>query len=77
MIGLPRCGHHRSAPAPTDVNRNVINKLIEKFRSAQAAVLLGTATFWQGIDVPGDALQVVVITKLPFAVPDQPLVAGY
>ena len=38
------------------------------------AVLLGTASFWQGIDIPGDALQCVVIAKLPFAVPDDPII---
>jgi ATP-dependent DNA helicase DinG len=48
-------------------------RLIEQFKTAPNAVLLGTASFWQGIDVPGDALQCVVIAKLPFAVPDEPL----
>jgi ATP-dependent DNA helicase DinG len=37
-------------------------------------VIFGTDSFWQGVDVPGDALQNVIITKLPFAVPDRPLV---
>ncbi|MEX2560129.1 MAG: helicase C-terminal domain-containing protein, partial [Pirellulales bacterium] len=37
------------------------------------AVLLGTDSFWQGVDVPGDALRTVIITRLPFAVPDRPL----
>ena len=36
-------------------------------------MLLGTDSFWQGVDVPGDALQTVIITKLPFSVPDHPL----
>jgi ATP-dependent DNA helicase DinG len=36
-------------------------------------VLFGTDSFWQGVDVPGDALQTVIIVKLPFSVPDQPL----
>jgi ATP-dependent DNA helicase DinG len=36
-------------------------------------VLLGTDSFWQGVDVPGDALQTVIIAKLPFSVPDMPL----
>ena len=48
-------------------------KLLEKFRSDGEAVLFGTETFWQGVDVPGDALQNVIITKLPFSVPDHPL----
>ena len=37
-------------------------------------MLFGTDSFWQGVDVPGDALQNVIITKLPFSVPDHPLV---
>lgn len=49
-------------------------RLIEEFKQRKNAVLMGTASFWQGIDIPGDALQCVVIAKLPFAVPDDPLV---
>jgi len=49
-------------------------RLVEQFKGISRAVLLGTASFWQGIDIPGDALQCVVIAKLPFAVPDDPLV---
>jgi ATP-dependent DNA helicase DinG len=49
-------------------------RLIEQFKEIPNAVLLGTASFWQGIDIPGDALQCVVIAKLPFAVPDEPLI---
>jgi ATP-dependent DNA helicase DinG len=49
-------------------------RLIEQFKTCQHAVLMGTASFWQGIDIPGDALQCVVIAKLPFAVPDEPIV---
>ncbi|MDH4161757.1 MAG: DEAD/DEAH box helicase [Nitrospirota bacterium] len=49
-------------------------RLIEQFKERSATVLFGTASFWQGIDIPGDALQCVVIAKLPFAVPDEPLI---
>ena len=49
-------------------------KLIEQFKGVPNSVLLGTASFWQGIDIPGEALQCVVIAKLPFAVPDDPIV---
>jgi ATP-dependent DNA helicase DinG len=49
-------------------------RLAERFRSARGAVLLGTASFWEGVDFPGEALEVLVVTKLPFAVPDDPLV---
>jgi len=47
--------------------------LLEKFRKDGRAVLFGTESFWQGVDVPGDALKNVIITKLPFSVPDHPL----
>ncbi len=48
-------------------------QMVEQFRANPRAVLLGTDSFWQGVDVPGDALQNVIITKLPFSVPDRPL----
>ncbi len=47
--------------------------MLERFRNDERAVLFGTDSFWQGVDVPGDALQNVIITKLPFSVPDHPL----
>lgn len=49
-------------------------RLIEQFKAVPHGVLMGTASFWQGIDIPGEALQCVVIAKLPFAVPDEPIV---
>ncbi len=49
-------------------------QLLESFRTTGRAVLLGTRSFWEGIDVPGDALSVLVITRLPFAVPSDPIV---
>jgi DNA polymerase-3 subunit epsilon/ATP-dependent DNA helicase DinG len=49
--------------------------IVERF-TAGNAVLLGTQSFWEGVDLPGDLLRCVVIAKLPFAVPDDPLVAG-
>jgi ATP-dependent DNA helicase DinG len=48
-------------------------KMLEAFRTAPNALLFGVDSFWQGVDVRGDALSNVVITKLPFAVPDRPL----
>jgi Rad3-related DNA helicase/REP element-mobilizing transposase RayT len=48
--------------------------LLEQFRNTENAVLFGTASFWQGIDVQGDKLRNVIIVKLPFAVPDEPLI---
>lgn len=47
--------------------------MLDRFRRDGEAVLFGTETFWQGVDVPGDALKLVIITKLPFSVPDHPL----
>jgi len=50
------------------------NVMLERFRANPRSVLFGTDSFWQGVDVPGDALQNVIITRLPFSVPDQPLI---
>jgi len=50
--------------------------LVEAFRTTPAAVLLGTTSFWHGVDVSGDALSLVVIDKLPFDVPSEPLIAA-
>jgi ATP-dependent DNA helicase DinG len=50
--------------------------LLETFRNAEQAVLLGTRSFWEGVDVPGQALSVLVIAKLPFDVPSDPIVAA-
>jgi ATP-dependent DNA helicase DinG len=47
--------------------------LIERFRETPGAVLLGTATFWEGVDVAGDALSLVIIDKLPFESPGDPV----
>jgi ATP-dependent DNA helicase DinG len=51
-------------------------ELLERFRALGNAVLLGSASFWEGVDVPGPALSLVVIDKLPFAPPDDPLMAA-
>ena len=51
-------------------------QMLEKFRTAGNAILFGVDSFWQGVDVPGEALSNVIITKLPFAVPDRPLTAA-
>jgi ATP-dependent DNA helicase DinG len=47
--------------------------ILEQFRMTRKGVLLGTLTFWQGVDVPGDALRLVIITRLPFEVPGHPI----
>lgn len=48
--------------------------MLEKFKRNIDSVLFGTESFWQGVDVPGEALSNVIITRLPFAVPDHPLI---
>ncbi|MGA3079974.1 MAG: ATP-dependent DNA helicase [Terracidiphilus sp.] len=50
------------------------NTLLEQFRSTPNAVLFGTSSFWQGVDVQGEALSCVIIDRLPFAVPSDPVV---
>lgn len=50
--------------------------LLENFRSTEKAILLGTRTFWQGVDIPGDDLVALVIVRLPFAVPSDPVFAA-
>lgn len=52
------------------------NALLENFRGADKAVLLGTRAFWEGVDIPGEALSVLAITKLPFDVPSDPIIAA-
>src|SRR6202040_1510331 len=48
--------------------------LLERFRTTPGAVLFATSSFWQGVDVPGEQLSCVIIDKLPFAVPSDPVV---
>jgi ATP-dependent DNA helicase DinG len=50
--------------------------LLEKFRNTPHAVLFATASFWQGVDVPGEQLSCVIVDRLPFAVPSDPVVAA-
>jgi len=51
-------------------------QILSQFRQTPNAVLVGTTTFWQGVDVPGEGLICVVITRLPFEVPEDPLTEG-
>ncbi len=50
--------------------------LLKRFRQSGRAILVGTATFWEGVDVPGHALRGLIINKLPFRVPTEPMVAA-
>ena len=52
------------------------DQLLNRFRESGQALLLGTASFWEGVDVPGDALRGLVIAKLPFRVPSEPVTAA-
>ena len=52
------------------------HSLLESFRTTERAVLLGTRAFWEGVDVPGEALSMLVIAKLPFDVPTDPIVSA-
>jgi len=65
QLGYPVLVQGREAP------RKI---LLERFRTTPNAVLFGTTSFWQGIDVRGDALRNVIIVKLPFSVPDEPII---
>jgi len=49
------------------------SQMLDRFKQNPRSVLFGTDSFWQGVDVPGEALQNVIITRLPFSVPDRPL----
>jgi ATP-dependent DNA helicase DinG len=51
--------------------------LLTRFRESGRAVLLGTASFWEGVDVPGDALRALMLAKLPFRVPTEPITAAH
>lgn len=55
---------------------NSRRRILREYRQLEQAVLLGTRSFWEGVDLPGDELQSLLIVKLPFAVPTDPLVAA-
>ncbi len=63
----------RNMPFFSQADGTPRTKMLELFRQQPDSVLFGTDSFWQGVDVPGDALRNVIITKLPFSVPDHPL----
>ena len=49
-------------------------RLLDKFRKVDSSVLFATDSFWEGVDVPGSALSLVIITRLPFRVPTEPII---
>jgi ATP-dependent DNA helicase DinG len=66
-----------SAPYPRLVQGDAPRAtLVDRFRATPGAILLGTGSFWEGVDVPGDALSLVIIDKLPFAPHTDPLIAA-
>lgn len=52
------------------------NELLRRFRESGQTILVGSQSFWEGVDVPGDALSLVIIDKLPFAAPDDPVLSA-
>jgi len=64
---------HRGMPMLVQGEGVQRTELLERFRRDRRSVLLGTDSFWQGVDVQGDALRNVIITRLPFTPPDHPL----
>ncbi len=50
--------------------------LLRRFRESGSSILLGTDSFWEGVDVPGQALRALILAKLPFKVPTEPLTAA-
>ena len=71
-----RAGSRLSAYGPVLVQGRdgAAGRLVERFRGDPNSILLGTASFWQGVDVRGQGLRNVIITRLPFEVPDRPIV---
>jgi ATP-dependent DNA helicase DinG len=51
-------------------------RLLERFRAAGSGILLGVQSFWEGVDVPGEPLRGLILTRLPFKVPSEPLTAA-
>ena len=72
-----RRGRRLRGPIPYEVlvqGEAPRERLLERFREEVDSVLVATSTFWQGVDVPGESLSLLVIDKLPFAAPGDPLV---
>lgn len=76
MLALGRALRGRLRRPPLVQGSAPKSSLLGRFRSAGDEVLVATMSFWEGVDVPGDALRLVVIDRLPFAVPTDPVVAA-
>jgi ATP-dependent DNA helicase DinG len=64
----------RSTPLLAQGKDGARHEILAKFKEAGNAILLGTDSFWEGVDVPGEALQLLIMTKLPFDVPSEPMI---
>jgi ATP-dependent DNA helicase DinG len=69
-IKLPTAGFKAELLVQGEISKSVV---LERFRSAQSPILVGSASFWEGVDVVGDQLSLVIIDKIPFAPPDDPM----
>jgi Rad3-related DNA helicase len=73
---MERMAHELSLRTPFPIRKQgdfPRQRLIEWFKTTPHPVLLGTYTFWEGIDIPGDQLSLVMIDRLPFTAPDEPI----
>lgn len=68
--GTVSCHHDAPGPAAGETSKG---QLLQQFVSAGNALLVATSSFWEGVDVRGDTLSLVIIDKLPFTSPDDPL----
>ena len=74
--GAARARNERSRPLYVH-GEDTRDNLLARFRDSGRGVLLGTASFWEGVDVPGRALRGLIIARLPFRVPSEPVTAAH
>ena len=68
---------HSRAPILAQLSDGSRPALIKQFRRTENGILLGTSSFWEGIDLPGDLLEILMITRIPFDVPTDPVIQAY
>jgi len=74
---LKRNSNTRDMPIFAQIINSSRQSLIDGMKRTPNGVLFGTAAFWEGVDFPGDLLQILIITKLPFDVPTEPIIQAY
>ena len=74
---LEYSGFAEKAPLLAQLSYGSRPALIKQFRRRSDGILLGTSSFWEGIDLPGDLLEILVIAKIPFDVPNEPVTEAY